>query len=541
MVSTVCKRMGGAFLALTSILFFTATSAFAGTPITVPANQPWTDTGIELAAGETVTVTASGTIFIGVGWPYETPDGQAWPGCAEIGGSGFLTPGLPCWSLVAQITTAGAPFEIGLAKTFTANSAGELYLGVNDNLFGDNSGSWAATVTFDKGQSGAYSNIAEYPVPTASSQPRGITTGPDGALWFCENGGNKIGRMTINWAFTEYPIPTANSEPYGITKGPDGALWFTEYSGNNIGRITTAGSITEYPIPTAGSDSQGITIGPDGALWFAEAQGGGNGKIGRITTAGAITEYPVPTFASQPTGITLGPDGALWFTEWNASKIGRITTAGAITEYALAPSSNPYWIVTGSDGALWFTENYSNQVGRITTAAAITQYPMPSASQPFGLAAGRDGALWFTEWSGNKIARITTTGVLTEYPIPSPSSVPNGITAGPDGALWFTQLDGNTLGRAPACGLGFSATYSGAILTMNFELGIDTPATFNILLHKSGGTVRPFSESISAVVPPKAFSMDWTVPDLSGAVVQPLLTTGSGEVMCSQWTTIGAP
>jgi hypothetical protein len=56
---------------------------------------------------------------------------------------------------------------MGLAKTFTANSAGELYLGVNDIIFGDNSGSWTATVTFNKGQSGAYSNIPEYPVPTA--------------------------------------------------------------------------------------------------------------------------------------------------------------------------------------------------------------------------------------------------------------------------------------------------------------------------------------------------------------------------------------
>jgi hypothetical protein len=73
---------------------------------------------------------------------------------------------------------------MGLAKTFTANSAGELYLGVNDIIFGDNSGSWTATVTFNKGQSGAYSNIPEYPVPTADSLPRGITTGPDGALRF---------------------------------------------------------------------------------------------------------------------------------------------------------------------------------------------------------------------------------------------------------------------------------------------------------------------------------------------------------------------
>src|SRR5438477_348283 len=35
--------------------------------------------------------------------------------------------------------------------------------------------------------------------------------------------------------FTEYPIPTANSQPWGITAGPDGNIWFTEQYGNKIG------------------------------------------------------------------------------------------------------------------------------------------------------------------------------------------------------------------------------------------------------------------------------------------------------------------
>jgi len=97
--------------------------------------------------------------------------------------------------------------------------------------------------------------------------------------------------------------------------GPDGALWFTEYAGNKIGRITTSGAITEYAIPTPSAGALGITTGPDGALWFAE----GANQIGRVTTSGAITQYSV----SSPQGITTGPDGALWFTESGANQIGR--------------------------------------------------------------------------------------------------------------------------------------------------------------------------------------------------------------------------
>jgi hypothetical protein len=50
--------------------------------------------------------------------------------------------------------------------------------------------------------------------------------------------------------------------PSGITVGPDGALFFTENAGNKIGRITTAGVITEFPIPTENSQPNGITTGP---------------------------------------------------------------------------------------------------------------------------------------------------------------------------------------------------------------------------------------------------------------------------------------
>jgi virginiamycin B lyase len=297
----------------------------------------------------------------------------------------------------------------------------------------------------------AAQTITEYPIPTVESQPLWITSGPDGALWFTEDTGNKIGQITVLGAITEFPIPTANSFPQGITAGPDGALWFTEEGGNKIGRITTAGTVTEFPIPTFGSGPTAITSGSDGALWFTESGPSGAipNKIGRITTVGAVTEFALPTNNSGPTGITDGADGALWFTEQNGNQIGRITVAGSITEYP-TPTANsaPTGITSGPDGALWFTEQNGNQIGRITTVGAITEFPIQTTNGvPYGIAAGSDGALWFTEYHGNKIGRITTVGAITEFPIPTTNSAPYGIAVGPDGALWFTEGSGNNIGR----------------------------------------------------------------------------------------------
>jgi virginiamycin B lyase len=186
-------------------------------------------------------------------------------------------------------------------------------------------------------------------------------------------------------AITEYPIPNSI---VGVTSGPDGAVWFTEFAGlfggAFIGRITTTGTVTQYTLPPqpaplfrhalqvlppgggGGPLLGGITTGPDGALWFGVSNPGLGGGVGRITTSGSITEAQVPE------GV-------------NA-------------------------LVTGSDGAVWFIGNGSagNVIHRITVSGTVTDIPLPGVSPGlvlFDIAAGPDSALWITA-GDNKIAEL---------------------------------------------------------------------------------------------------------------------------------------
>jgi len=370
--------------------------------------------------------------------------------------------------------------------------------------------------------------------------------GADGALWFTESSGNKIGRITVAGAITEYPTLTANSLPNGITAGPDHALWFTETAANKIGKITLAGVMREYLVPTPNSSPVGIAMGPDGALWFAESTGH---QIGRMTTKGEFTEYYVPGgFYNTPYEITAGPDGALWFTEnqTDGNEIVRITTTGEMTQYFI-PTANTRatGITTGPDGAIWFTEYANASIGRLTTAGVFSEYSVGACCvlAPIGITAGADGALWFTAQiccAATLIGRITTAGVVTKYYAPTETSSANGITAGPDGALWFAEGTANEIARAPACGLGFNASFAHNTVTLNFNLGIDTPATFNVLLRDASGAIgQPFSEAIEAVVPPRAFTQRWhNVPNLGSVTIQSTLTAGPAQAICSEWTTV---
>ncbi len=412
---------------------------------------------------------------------------------------------------------------------------------------------WAQTV-----------NFSEYPIPTLQSFPQSIALGPDAALWFTEEIGNNIGRVTTSGAITEFPLPNPESIPVGIVAGPDGALWFTEESGNRIGRITTAGVITEFPIPTEGGSPVGITVGSDGALWFTENYGN---NIGRITTSGVITEFPIPTVASAPDAIAPGPDGALWFTEYSGNNIGQITTAGLITEFAIpTQASNPIDITPGPDGDLWFTENYGNNIGRITTSGVITEFPIPTvASAPDGIAQGPDGALWFTENSGNNIGRITTAGAITEFSIPTQASNPIGIVLGPDSALWFIESTANQIGRLalppvitcssegqPQVGMAYTVNCNGTLGTPPYAYSISSgtlPPGLN--LNSSTGSIigtpaaaGPFSFIVTVTdgASQTAFQPERLVvnpPPLT--IVTATLPNGTGNVAGPAFSILGIP
>src|SRR5262245_29087889 len=164
----------------------------------------------------------------------------------------------------------------------------------------------------------ALTGITEYTVPTSSSSPWMLTLGPDNNVWFTENNGNQIAKITTAGTITEYSLGTGMYRlPWDITAGPDGNLWATERRSsspyNGIIQSTTSGSITEYLLPNMLDDPHGITaaVGVDGNLWFTVA----NNKVGKVTTSGTFTLYTVPTANSDPEGIALGPDGNLWFVE----------------------------------------------------------------------------------------------------------------------------------------------------------------------------------------------------------------------------------
>jgi len=111
--------------------------------LSVPGTVAWTDTGVDVTAGQQLTVTASGTVI------HATASNDGCDPTGEPGTSGHGANLIACpnhASLIGKIGDAGSSFYIGRTYSVPTTGSGRLYLGINDNDLGNNGGSYSASV-----------------------------------------------------------------------------------------------------------------------------------------------------------------------------------------------------------------------------------------------------------------------------------------------------------------------------------------------------------------------------------------------------------
>ncbi|HVL66370.1 MAG TPA: hypothetical protein VM364_03815 [Vicinamibacterales bacterium] len=112
--------------------------------VTVDARAGWTDTGVDVRAGQEVAFEATGQVRWGPG----RRDGAA----GERGSpynAGRPIPDRNAAALIGRIGASGDPFFIGDAReALRLRGSGRLYLGINDDYLEDNSGSLRVVILY---------------------------------------------------------------------------------------------------------------------------------------------------------------------------------------------------------------------------------------------------------------------------------------------------------------------------------------------------------------------------------------------------------
>jgi len=111
--------------------------------ITIPSNQAWTNGGIDVRRGDVIHFRASGNVSLSHNpGDYGTPAGA---NDGRLAGNSPL-PGVTGGLLIGRVGNS-RPFAIGAESDITMPANGRLYLGVNDDDVGDNSGNFVVEIT----------------------------------------------------------------------------------------------------------------------------------------------------------------------------------------------------------------------------------------------------------------------------------------------------------------------------------------------------------------------------------------------------------
>lgn len=380
--------------------------------------------------------------------------------------------------------------------------------------------------------------LVQHKIPGNNSEPWGIATGPDGDVWFVEQGTNRLGMYDpVNGSFRQYQIPTSGSTPSSVAVDSAGNVWFTELTANNLGELPFgASAITEISVPhssaTVAGFSQKLDCGPGpvltdprGSIWVGclfsdqvDEYFPGNGTFAR---------FDLPVFNSAPAGLALDGKGNLWFTAADAQMLGKMVisqlrngTQDGISEsppinstyvysFDLATTflgntskvksslPTPSGIAIDGTGKLWITEHVDTSFDSYNPAtSSIVKYWTSQTfgaygydvSFPNGIAVDSGNNIWIGEHYGNKILHFDpATDLMVEYPVPCCKTVVAGVYSvalDRNGTLWFVEIDGSAIGEMVKT-------------TTPFELGLTLPATA-ATIGQDGSAQFPLSYSLAS-------------------------------------------
>ena len=133
--------------------------------------------------------------------------------------------------------------------------------------------------------------IVEYALP-AGARPRRIAVSPDDVIWYTDYARGFLGRLDPRTGdVTEFASPGGRtSQPYGMTSTSDGAIWYSE-SGvepNTVVRFNPHdGSMQRWPIPSGGGVVRHMVTAPNDDVWLACS---GVDRLARVrVVSGGIT------------------------------------------------------------------------------------------------------------------------------------------------------------------------------------------------------------------------------------------------------------
>jgi virginiamycin B lyase len=177
-----------------------------------------------------------------------------------------------------------------------------------------------------------------------------------GLLWFTGQGGvygsvdPRSGRLRV------FDAPRG-AGPYGITTTPDGEVFYASLAGSHIARVDpTGGGATVLEPPTAGQGARRVWSDSKGRLWVSEWNAG---RLGRYDPAvRRWQEWRLPGERPQPYAVYVDDRDLVWLSDFGANALVRFDPAtGRFASFPLPTAEARVRQLLGRPGELWGAES----------------------------------------------------------------------------------------------------------------------------------------------------------------------------------------
>jgi hypothetical protein len=241
-----------------------------------------------------------------------------------------------------------------------------------------------------------------------------IIDGPDGALWFPEcsmdrtSGG--IGRIDVSGTYTFFPSVCQ----YVVASGPDGNIWFGD-DGSNIYNMTTQGKlIGKYPVGDLFLFG-GLTAGSDGAMYaVSDSPPAGQPDLVRISTSGVVTHIGEDGYGDPFFTIVSGPDGNIWISALRSEFTYLVqydVTTQSFGQRVKGPKDAGWDLATGPDGNIWASDPLESSVDTYVIqkmTAAPSKLAIAVGKQAnFNMSEANYNGQWTAVTANPRIATVT--------------------------------------------------------------------------------------------------------------------------------------
>ena len=303
----------------------------------------------------------------------------------------------------------------------------EYYLPLDPDLDQDNERRRTQEMTFDQDGNVWYTDrsipnrvgrvnpttgeIQDYVLPDPEGDPHGITTTPDGDVWWAETRGFHLGRIDPrSGEMTRYPMDSSGqAQGRGNTPDADskGNVYYTAIAGSLIGKWDVqTGTTRVWPTPTPYAGAYGMSVDSNDKVWFAEYR---RCKVAVFDPeTEEFTEYESPSAPCTIRRPGIDRDGNVWYGAFSKGMLGRIDPdTGQISEWELPmENSSPYDAVGAPDGNIWVADG--GQGGALIRFDPQTEqfiyYPTPQYTDMPKIRITQEGNIWFAPRRGRRAA-----------------------------------------------------------------------------------------------------------------------------------------